>query len=214
MSFRTGSRLRRQLQYSCGRPSCQYRPRPHADFRLNHRFDYRLNYRQNLRLVGIIIRKRKHGGEIHEPWKRRHDLPHSNQHECHPEDPRQRRRKHLHFLCTGGRSLRYPPRPESGQPEPWSASSGMYRREGKRRRGQLCISSMSSRRDESQQHGPMYMCRRGASHSRPLWRQNPDYRRRHRYHHTACRVGKSNWRTDNHAGYRSQQWYAIDDVGR
>jgi hypothetical protein len=61
----------------------------------------------------------------------------------------------------------------------------------------------------------MYMFWRGASRSRPLWSQNPNDRQRHwhRYHHTACRVGKSDWRTDNHAGYRSQ-WYAIDDVGR
>ena len=57
-----------------------------------------------------------------------------------------------------------------------------------------------------------------------MWWQNPDDRHwhRHRYHywhhhrhwhHNACRR-KSNWRTDNHAGYRSRQWYAIDDVGR
>ena len=62
-----------------------------------------------------------------------------------------------------------------------------------------------------------------------MWRQNPNNRHRHRqrhhhrhrhihrYHHrhyNACRDGKSNWRTDNHAGYWSRQWYAIDDVGR
>ena len=71
---------------------------------------------------------------------------------------------------------------------------------------------MYSRRDESQRYGPMYMFRRGASRSRPLWRQNPNDRHRRR-HLTAFRVGKFNWRADDLAG-SGQRRSEADDLAR
>ena len=67
---------------------------------------------------------------------------------------------------------------------------------------------MSSRRDESQRHGPMYMFRRGTSNSRPLWRQNTNDRSRHL---TAFRVGKFDRRADDLAGAGSRR-SAADDL--